>query len=109
MYVCTTCVPGPCRSKKTVLDPLELELKTVPVSWELDHSPVEEQPMLLTTEPFLCRSVYVYISLPCTQDSNTVLPFWQSAEHTPWADPTGQPPSGAPVALSRLATSLFFP
>jgi hypothetical protein len=56
LYVCTTCVPGPCGGKKSASDPLGLELQIV-VSYytrccDLNSGSLQEQPVLLTPEAF---------------------------------------------------------
>lgn len=53
--MCTVCMPGACGSQKKVQDALKLKLQMVDCkllcgSWELDPDPLQEQPVLLTTD-----------------------------------------------------------
>ena len=47
------CVPGTYGSQKRALVPLEMNLQMVVSCWESYLSPLEEQPVLLTTEQAL--------------------------------------------------------
>ena len=55
MTVCGVCVLGTCGSQKRPLDSLVLQLQLQAAMWvlELNSCPLEEQPVLLNTEPSL--------------------------------------------------------
>jgi hypothetical protein len=49
---CTVIMPGACRDQNRASDSLELNSHPV-LCWELNPDPLQEQPVVLTPEPFL--------------------------------------------------------
>lgn len=68
VYVCTTCVPGAQRGQKRVhWNPgagVTDSYEPLCVCWELNFDPLQEQPVLLTTDLSLhtCRGAYNPVS-----------------------------------------------
>jgi len=60
--MCTLCAPGVCGDQKRALDPLELEQMAMSphASAGKETGPLEEQPVLLITEPSLQPSFPIF-------------------------------------------------